>query len=400
MIDLGRYTKLLLLVLTVLHLGTMVRSTMSELQQADGLIQANGAAPVGGDFINMFAAARLVLDGRSSEIYQPEAFMAFERTIIPHDIGLRLWAYPPHSLLAVWPLGWMEFWGALTLWSALGLAVLVWGARRAGFDWIETAIIALSPAALASVYFGQTGNLAAGLLLLALSGKRGGLGAPISAALLTIKPQAGFLLPVLWLVERKWSAILIAGGLTIAFGLLSLAVFGPALWIDYLGPTMSALNALEHHGSGPFMAMIPSVFIAVRILAADPMLAGYAQAAIALLAGAFAVWRLIRTDDERARWAIVIAAMALITPYVHIYDLASLMAAALLVLSRWRIAPLGGQALVAMLALAVWALPLITVVANTVGFPAGPVVIALLLLSAGLSLSPSSAFAQTEKSPI
>lgn len=96
--------------------------------------------------------------------------------------------------------------------------------------------------------------------------------------------------------------------------LLSVAVFGMSAWRDYLDPTLSLLNRLEQEGSGPFMAMIPSAFIALRILTDDAALAGYVQLVIALAAGAFAVWRLRCVDDNRGRWAILIAAMAVMTP--------------------------------------------------------------------------------------
>ena len=399
--DLSRYVKLLLVLLSVLHLGVTVRTSVAEIAAADGYLNADGASPVGGDFINMFAAGRLVLAGQAETIYQPEAFMAFERTIIPHEIGLRLWAYPPHSLLAVWPLGFLDFWTGLTLWSALGLAVLVWGARRAGFDWMETAIITLSPAAVASVYYGQTGNVAAGLLLLALAAPRGKVGGALAAGLLTVKPQAGFLLPVVWLIERKFLAIAIAGGVAIALAGASALIFGPNVWRDYLGSTLPLLNQLEREGTGPFLAMIPSAFIAMRLYAGDPVLASYVHGAVAVAAGAFGVWQMWRADSDKARWAIAIAAMALITPYIHIYDLAPVVAAALLVLQQRRDASVASQVLAAVVAIAVWALPFITVLGNSVSVPIGVLVLVSLLVvtgGRGSSSSPVPALALTEKS--
>jgi hypothetical protein len=397
MSDLVRYTKPMLGVLTVLHLGTVVRSTWTELGASSGLAHADGS-PLGGDFVNMLVAAKLMLAGRMAEIYQPEMFMAFERSLVPTDVGLRLWAYPPHSLLFVWPLGYLDYWAGFILWSALGLAVLICGARRAGFDWLETAIIALSPAAWASVYFGQTGNLAAGLLLLALAAPRGG---PVAAALLTIKPQAGFLLPVLWAIERKFVAIAIAGGVAIALGALALVLFGPAAWRDYLGPTLGLLNTLEREGEGGFMAMIPSVFIGMRNIVGDATIASYVHWAVAAAAATFAIWAMLRADDERGRWAIVIAAMAVITPYIHIYDLAPVLVAALIVFNRWQPASTNARAIAALVMLFVWALPLLTVLGNKATIPVGPIVpIALLIVSAIRVPNSSSvpSLALTEKS--
>ena len=388
-----------LLLLTLIYLGVAVRTIAGELMAADGLLLPDGATPVGGDFVNMFAAARLVLEGRVGEIYQPQAFIDFTHTLIPHDIGIRMWAYPPHSLLLIWPLGLLNYWTALGLWSVLGLVVLAWGARRAGFDWLETAVIVLSPASVACVYYGQTGNVAAGLLLLALTGGRG-LSAPLSAALLTVKPQAGFLLPVLWLKERKFAAIAIAAGAIIGLAALSL-VFGIDAWRDYLGPTLGTLGEFEREERGRFLTMIPSVFIGMRLYAGDAVLAGYLHGAVAAAAAAFGLWRLWRTDDERLRWAIVIATMALVTPYIHIYDLAPVAAAGLILLARRQDEPIAAQLVAALVALAAWALPLVTVWGNTESVPLGPLVLIALLATVASPPSrpsPIPAAVLTEKS--
>jgi hypothetical protein len=143
--------KLLLLALTLFQLAAFAYRTIPALQQSEDLVFADTVSPVGGDFINMLVAARLTVEGRTDEIYTPDQFMTAEHTIIPHDIGLRLWAYPPHSLLLVWPLAFLTFWQALTAWSVAGLLVLALGARRIGLDWIETSIIVLSPAAVSCV---------------------------------------------------------------------------------------------------------------------------------------------------------------------------------------------------------------------------------------------------------
>ena len=118
-----RYLKPFLLALTLLHLMGWTWTTTNELRASRDFLFANGT-PVAGDFINMHAAARLTVAGDIPTIYDPDAFMAYERTIITQPIGLRLWAYPPHSLLAVWPFGLIGFYAGLAAWSLLGLIVL------------------------------------------------------------------------------------------------------------------------------------------------------------------------------------------------------------------------------------------------------------------------------------
>ncbi|MEO5805762.1 glycosyltransferase 87 family protein [Devosia sp.] len=183
-----RTLRLSLLAVCVLFLGFFCKAKFAETLGISGMLYANGT-PVGGDFINLWSVAQLVLSGHSGQIYDSAAFMAFERTLTGGDLGLRLWAYPPHSLLAAWPFGLLGFYPALAAWSLLSLVVLWFGARRFGFERLEAAIIVLSPASVLSLYYGQTGNLAAGLLLFALSVR--GPGAAIAASLLSFKPQTG-----------------------------------------------------------------------------------------------------------------------------------------------------------------------------------------------------------------
>jgi hypothetical protein len=380
MTDRPRVFKLGLLGVSLLHLVTWGIATIKELADSSGLLFADGT-PVGGDFINMFAVARLVLSGDFAPIYQPEAFMAFEHTLTGGaDIGLRLWAYPPHSLLLVWPLGWLGFYPALILFSLLGLVVLGYGARRIGFDAIETAIILTSPAVCACLYYGQTGNFAAGLLLIALSA-RGRLDAPsiLGAALLTIKPQMGFLFPVFLAFRRRWAMIAAIALAVLVLAAASALVFGIPAWRDYLTATLPVLDKLERFGTGSFMLMMPSAFMAFRILTGDGSLAGSLHLCFAGLVGAFVVWRLYRTGDPAVQRALVLVGTVLMTPYMHNYDLAVLLAGALLVA---RFHP--GNIAVYVLALLAWSLPETVVVLNALGAPVSPLLILPLLVAAGL----------------
>ena len=261
--------------------------------------------------------------------------MAFEQTMTGKPIGVRLWAYPPHSLLAAWPFGLIGFHAGLILWSVLGVVVLTLGARRLGFDWWETAILVLSPAALQCIYYGQTGNFFTGLLLVALATKRpGDPVSAVSAALLTMKPQTGFLLPLLWLMQGRWRLILITGVLTVAFVLVAVLVFGVQPWIDYAGKSLPLLSELEKYGSGPFMLMIPSVFMSLRVLGVpgDPALYVHLGfAALVLIALAIG---LRRSTDPLNQAALLLLGTSLATPYLHSYDLTIVLCGALLGLPR------------------------------------------------------------------
>ncbi|HWA22177.1 MAG TPA: glycosyltransferase family 87 protein [Caulobacterales bacterium] len=387
MANVFRNFKLLLLALALLHLGLMARDAGQSLANANDLVFSDGISAVGGDFINMYAAGRLTLEGRIAEIYDPAAFMAFERTIMPAEIGTRFWAYPPTSLPLVAPLALLSFWPALILWSVLGLLLLGYGARRIGLDWLETALLVLSPAAISAVYYGQTGNAAAGLLLIALSAVRDrGALSPVAAALLTVKPQMGFLLPVLWLIRHQFRLIGATVCLVIALGALALWVAGPEAWRSYVGDTLSALNALERTGTGPFTLMIPSVFMAARLLTGDPALAQWVHWGFAAAVAAYVAWQFARTDSAERQNAILLVGTMLITPYIHIYDLAPAVCAAMLLMRRWTGTPSTLQLLICFVVLAAWALPALTLYGYSVGLPLGPPTLLLLLVALTLPL--------------
>ena len=341
--------------------------------------------PFGADFVNLWTVGKMVLSGLSGDVYRHEDFMAYQQTFMQADIGLRMWAYPPHSLLLVWPFGLAGYYGIFVIWSLFGLAVLAAGARKFGFDWTETAVLALSPAALQCIAFGQTGNLACGLLLAALAGRSlSSWWSIASAAILTVKPQTGFLLPLLWILRGRWMLIASTGAATLIVVGLSVAAFGIQPWRDYLGDTLPALSDLERQGSGPFLTMIPSLFISLRLLDVDAALASVIHFASAGAAVLFLIWRLRSEENPSRQAALVLIGTCLITPYLHLYDLSILLAGALIVL-RGVDRLTGGVRLIVLLAVSAgWALPKLVMPLGEAGLPISPLLIAGILAAACL----------------
>jgi hypothetical protein len=232
-----------------------------------------------------------------------------------------------------------------------------------------------------NVFYGQTGNIATGLMLIALAPSTGRRLAPaLAAALLTMKPQIGFLLPVLWIVRRNWRLIAITAGFAVALAAASMLAFGIGPWRDYLFSTLPALAGLERHGTGPFMGMIPSSFMSLRIVTGDPDFALLAHGIIALAVLAALVVRLLRVSDEARQAAMLIAATALISPYLHIYDLALVFCGGLITARRFTSA--GPAVLMGLYVVALWALPLLVIGFYMLGMPLSPLIILPLLFLA------------------
>jgi hypothetical protein len=301
----------------------------------DALLKSPNA-PLGDDFVNLWTAGRMLLVGAVGKIYLPRAFMDFQHGFINGDIGLRLWAYPPHSLLFAWAAGLGGYFTIFWIWSTLGLTVLAAGARRFGFGWRETAILVLSPASLQCISGGQTGNLACGLMLFALSGNSTGWGGPAAAALLTIKPQTSFLLPLTWMMQRRWRPMAAALAVTAVLVGLSLILFGVEPWRDYLGRTLPDLSDMERTGGGPFVFMIPSLFMALRILGFGSGTALLCHFILAAVVVSLLAARLRRLKDRWFQASLTLIATCLATPYLHVYDLGILLAGALPILKTVR----------------------------------------------------------------
>ncbi len=381
----------MLLILTGVHFLAVALLVVIESRGADGLLLAGGHTPVGGDYVNLWTVGRLLLEGRLADVYNPDLFMAYQADVIGTFIGFRLWAYPPHSLLLAWPFGLFSYAVGLVAWSILGLATLWWGARRLGLATELTIILVLSPAALMCAFLGQSGNLMVGLLLGALAGGRASTApAVVAATILSIKPQLGVLLPLAWVAERRWKRIVLTALGVLAAGALVTWGAGLGVWRDYLSLTVPALARFEREGTGPFIYMIPSVFMAARIMLEDGNKALALHAIVVLPLFAFLVLRVLRSTVEAHRGALVVLGTSLLIPYIHVYDLTLVLAGAMFALPGRGVRALGASEHVGTWVersiLLAWSLPYITVLGNAAAIPAAPLILLLVFLVADREL--------------
>lgn len=288
--------------------------------QSDGLVDPSGCHAIGRDFINLWTAGRLVRDGRTDEIFNVERFHAVQEKVLGRSFPLHLWSYPPHFLFVVAPLGVLGYLGALVLWSGLTVALYAWaagGPRR----W-SLVVLAAAPATLVNLACGQTGALAAALFFggLRLMSTRP-IASGVLFGLLTFKPQYGLLLPIVLLVTRRWTVIAAAIATTALLIGLSAAVFGLDLWRAYLTENFAITRGYLEHGTGLFMVMAPSPFMAMRLHDADLRTAYAVQGlvAVVVVAGVWYTWRSAAPLD--AKIGLLGIASLLASPYAHNYDM-------------------------------------------------------------------------------
>ena len=289
-------------------------------QTRDGLTDGAGR-PFGDDFINFWSGPYLAWHQRAAEIYNFEAFHAFEQSIVGLHLQGYNYSYPPVLLVLTAPLALVPYIPGLVLWISAGWFAF-YRALRLAMPNGRTLLLALAtPAVFINTVAGQNGTWTAALF-------GAGLGLlerwPILAGgllgLLAYKPQLGILIPVALLAGRQWRALagasMAAGGLVV----ISLLWLGPDIYADYLQRLALIRHFSLEDGTGVWHRML-SVFTAARRLGADVHIAYVIQASVGGLAalGVALVW--FRGASAGIRNAALILGTCLATPYLQDYDM-------------------------------------------------------------------------------
>src|SRR5262245_5083798 len=184
------------------------------------------------DFANYWVGGKLALSGGYALLFDPAAYYAYLQSLFGVNYQIHAWSYPPHFLPLVAPLGWMEYRPALTVFLLVTLALFAWAAwefmRRYATNVSKPLVVlALAGFVFMQIEATQNGFLTGALLLatFAFMRERPAV-AGFALALLTIKPQLGFLIPLLALVDRNWKLFGWATGFTLLLVGASVALFG------------------------------------------------------------------------------------------------------------------------------------------------------------------------------
>lgn len=336
------------------------------------------------DFVNYWMAARMTLSGTEHDLFTHDIYFARLQQLFGSDIEIRSWSYPPHFLLLLWPLGYLDYELALAVFLAGTLAlfvaaVLVFRANLAPQSNGAIVACALFGFVVMQLDATQNGFLTAAFLLFGLAWmKERPLLAGFAFACLTIKPQLGFLIPVLLLWDRNWLAFAWSAGFTAALVAASVALFGIESWGAYLTDTLAYQRTVMTDWYGVFLLMMPTAFGGARALGATPDTAMLIQWPVSIAAAGLVAWLLSRERDPLHRCFIVVCGTFVITPYAFNYDMGALSAIAAMVASAPTMA---GRRAAATVIAGVAALSAIVVNLGRAGLPIAP-----LLLIVGLLL--------------
>jgi len=275
------------------------------------------------DFVNVWAAGRLVLEGHPALAYDWDIQRQIELAVLKQDFpGYFAWHYPPPFLFVAAFLAQFPYSVAFAGWVVASLmpylAVMRAIVGRAGFG----VILAIGcPMVLSNGIAGQNGFLTAALIggtLYLLPTRK--ILSGICLGLLTYKPQYGFLFPIVLIAATEWRVFFSAAVTAIALAFVSWLAFGTESWFAFFHWMPRFSQDFLVMGKVPWWKM-QSLFSMVRYLGGSEQLAWACHWILtaAVVATLVAMWR------SRLRYSLKAAALAtgalLSTPYLFMYDM-------------------------------------------------------------------------------
>jgi len=280
---------------------------------------------IANDFVNVWAAGRLALDGHAAAAYDWTVHRQVQEAAVGYAFdGEYRWHYPPPFLFAAALADMLPFGPAGLAWLAAtgaAYAAAIRGILGERTGWL----FALGfPGALWNVTAGQNGFLTTALIggALGLLERHPAL-AGCCLGLLTFKPQLGVLFPLVLVATGRWRAFFAAAATALALAALSWLAFGSAPWLA-MAQTVAKANQLVLTDGGTGWNKLQSVFGLVRALGGSESAAWMIQGGVAaaIAAALVVLWR--RTAPFELKAAALAVGAVLVTPYVFAYDLVAL----------------------------------------------------------------------------
>jgi arabinofuranan 3-O-arabinosyltransferase len=291
------------------------------LLQGHWLVDSQGR-PLAADFVNVYAAGTLALQGNAAAAYDWGLHKQAEVAALGHAFeGYFGWHYPPTFLFVASLLALLPLLPATLVWLALTLPMYVW-AIRSIVPSRAAVLLALSfPGVIWNISVGQNGFLTAALIggsLLLV--ERRPVAAGILLGLLTYKPQFGLLFPLALAFGGYWRAIGVATVTALVLAAASCLAFGADSWHAFVAWMPALSNAVFAEGRVG-LDKLQTLLGLVRWLGGSMALAWTLQGMLIVGCACVVawVWRSPVRYEIKAATLVTLALLA--TPYLFIYDL-------------------------------------------------------------------------------
>jgi len=284
---------------------------------------ARDGSGVPADFVNVWAAGRLVLAGHAAAAYDWPAHKLVEVSAVGHPFdGYYVWNYPPTFLFAAAAVSLLPYATAYVVWVFGTFLTYLAAVRAIIGDRVGYLLAAAFPAVLSNFIVGQNGFLTASLFggTLTLMGRQP-VFAGVLLGLLTCKPHLGLLFPIALLASGHWRVCITAGMVAALMAAASWLAFGSESWLAFftdIGESSQAFLAAD----GADWSKLQTAFGLTRTLGGSELFAWIVQAALSLVVAAAVamLWR-SRSAAYEIKAAALGAGAMLATPYLFTYDL-------------------------------------------------------------------------------
>jgi len=303
------------------------------------------------DFVNYWVAGQFTVAGQTELLFEHDRYFAALQSLFGANTEIRSWSYPPHFLLFTWPLGFVAYKTGLVLFLISTLALFAIAAvalQRRLAPHASVAMTSLACVGYVAMMLAATQNgfliSAAILFAIAFMNTRPAL-AGFALACVTVKPQLGFLLPLLAIPTRNWALLFWAALFTCLLVGVSVLLFGWSSWQAYVSNVIPYQQSVMSDWDGIFLRMMPSTFGSLRTLSFAPDLALEAQLVVSVASLAALAWLLPKMRDDLQRAFLVLCTTFLITPYSFNYDMGALVVVAACLAQRTDLRYITGVAL-------------------------------------------------------
>jgi hypothetical protein len=274
------------------------------------------------DFVNVWAAGRLVLEGHPALAWDWGAQKQVELALLRQEFpGYFAWHYPPPFLFVAAFLAQFPYTVAFIGWVFLSILPYLAMMRAIVGRAFGLVLAAAVPMAFSNTLVGQNGFLTAALIggTLYLLPTRPVLSG-ICLGLLSYKPQFGLLFPIVLIAASQWTVFFVAAATAVMVALASWLAFGTESWQAFFHWMPMFSQAFLAEGKAPWWKL-QSIFALVRYFGGPEQLAWIVQWIMtgAVATGLAVLWR------SSVRYSLKAAALAagtvLTTPYLFMYDM-------------------------------------------------------------------------------
>ncbi len=274
----------------------------------------------GSDFMNMWHFGKAALADVPSLWYDNDRYNAHLQTHVA-DYPTQYLSYPPHVMLLAAPFGMMGYKTALAVFCMISALCYHLATRDILKSTVSRLALWVMPTVALTLVAGQLSVLlaAAFIVIFRTLDSRPWI-AGLLIALMTVKPQIGFIFPIFLLATGRYKVFAFASLFSVLFIGSSIAIYGVSVWETFLQTRVGEQMELLLYIHPMTRGWMPSVAVNAGIAGLGPQAMGIAHVTVALAAIGFMIWGVRQTTDKFLQYALFLAVSFVATPYLMIYD--------------------------------------------------------------------------------